>query len=110
MTNSHSEAAAERVELEAKVTFLERTVEVMGEPMPTAYHRVLLTLFIHEMDGLPPIAIDSLAHKVGITYNSTGQVIRRMAYDGLVLVKTDVDDKRTKRISLTHDGISAATL
>lgn len=89
----------------------ERTQEVRGDPMPTAYHRMLLMLFIHEMNGGDPIDIDTLAKRVGITYNSTGQVIRRMAFDGLVLVKQDVTGlKRTKRISLTNDGISAATL
>ena len=33
MTNPHAEGTTERVELEAKVTFLERTVEVMSKVM-----------------------------------------------------------------------------
>lgn len=86
----------------------ERTSLSFGEPLPTAFHRILLWLFIHDLKGGSPVPVSSLAKNVGISHQSMSQIIRRLAFDGFVLITLDTNDKRAKKVALTELGKDAA--
>jgi DNA-binding MarR family transcriptional regulator len=89
-------------------TWRERVLLSHGTSPPTAYHRILLYLYLYELRGGLPIPMIMLSSRTGISHQSISNIIKRMAFDGVVELHHDADDRRSKKVSLTSDGTQMA--
>jgi len=89
-------------------TWRERVLLSHGVSPPTAYHRVLLYLYLYELRGGAPMAMTMLSSKTGISHQSISNIVKRMAFDGVVELHHDAEDRRSKKVSLTSDGTNMA--
>jgi DNA-binding MarR family transcriptional regulator len=89
-------------------TWRERVLLSHGASPPTAYHRILLYLFLHELHGGEPMSLTVLGRYTGISHQSISNIVKRMSFDGVVDLHHDAEDRRSKKVSLTSDGTEMA--
>ena len=119
MTTEESLIAQHRVELTLNYELLrdavqlthdwrERVYDHTGVRPPTAYHRILLYLWVHNYNGQDAILKDRLAEECGFNPQTLRQILYRMSCDGLLYISRDPDVPSGRRVSLTEHGMLIA--
>lgn len=85
----------------------ERVLLSHGLLPPTSYYRVLLCLIVSEQ-SIGHLTMTALAKRVSITEKAMNNIVRRMAYDGVVTLSNDADNRNVKYIALTSEGRAMA--
>lgn len=107
---AQSDASAAGYQLDEQVGYLlrlanQRHLEIFNDAMPSLTPAQFAVLVRLEQEG--DISQNELGRSVGIDAATTNGVVERLARKELVKTRTDINDKRRLRISLTCKGQAA---